>query len=233
MTIIKNTALRSQKISKPQTAVFYSQEESQRAAVEAEAVLQKAKTEAIAIKKEAEQEAQILLQKAKTEAIAIKKEAEQEGTALGLNQGKIQIQQEFSNQIQALHKIINILKTKEAEFLESVEKQILELVLAIAKKIVKQALKLKPEIILETIKHCLTKTKETQKIIIKVNPQDFNLVSKHKECFLQKIKNAGKFEIQESSSILEGDCILETSNGEINATIKEQFAKIKDSLYFT
>lgn len=163
-----------------------------------------------------------LISRAQEEAGTIKDSAAKEGYKAGLEKAQGDIQ-EIKNAIG------NFLSAKQEVF-EYIAPDILEISVDIARKIVKKEIEQDPQTILGTILDVLNGiSKEESNVRIKVNPAQTNLV---KESLPEIISNAGldaKIKVSSDDTIELGSCIIQTSNGIVDATVDTQLGIIKEA----
>ena len=164
-----------------------------------------------------------LISRAREEAESIKESAAKEGYQDGLNQAKADIEQ-------VKNSLTEFIGVKQAVF-DYVAPSIMEISLDIAKKIIKKELEQDPTIILESIKNLLKElSKDESKITLNVNPIQVSLI---KAEIPEMLSNAGleaKIMIIPDENIMEGGCLVTTTNGVIDATIESQLSVISEAL---
>ena len=109
-------------------------------------------------------------------------------------------------------------------------REILELIFAIAKKIIHHQIGSEDQAVKESIIKALHFAAEKSKVIVKVNPEDLRHVEKIKPELLTRIKEMRSIEVTTDAVINRGGCILETPCGDVDATIETQLEKIYQSL---
>ncbi|HAR64524.1 MAG TPA: hypothetical protein DF296_05130 [Candidatus Margulisbacteria bacterium] len=226
--IIKKSTGDSFSISSLAMETFHSQVEYEALEQDRSNIIEQGKEEATRIKEDAQAVAHAIVETAKREAVLIKESAREEGYKQGLGQARNEIEDEFSAGITAIQNIKQMIDKNLVEIFQSIENHVLEIIFEIAKKIVGYEVKANKAIVLEIITKCLAKTRERNHIIIKVNHNDFDMVEEKKEYFQRKVRGLKMIDIEESDQVFEGGCIIETSVGDINGDIEEQFHKIKD-----
>lgn len=164
-----------------------------------------------------------LISRAKEEANSIREAAAKEGYQEGLNEAK----EDIERVKEAIGKFFNA----KQEVYDSIAPDILEISLDIAKKIIKKEMSENPEILLENIKDILKGlSKEETKIILKVNPVQVAML---KQEIPEAMSTAGleaKVIIIPDETVMEGGCMITTTNGVIDATIETQLAIISEVL---
>ncbi len=164
-----------------------------------------------------------LISRAREEAQNIREAAAKEGYQDGLSQAKDDMEEVRSS-------LTAFLGAKQAVF-DYIAPDILEISVDIAKKIIKKELQQDPSIIIDNIIEILKGlSKEETKITLRVNPSQVSLL---KTEIPDAVKNVGldaKVIIVPDETIMEGGCMVTTTNGVIDATIETQLAVISEAM---
>ncbi len=164
-----------------------------------------------------------LISRAREEAQSIKEAAVKEGYQAGLDQAKADIED-------VKNAITSFLNAKQEVF-DYIAPDILELSVDIAQKIIKKELQQDPTIILENISEILKGlSKEESKITLRVNPAQVSLLKSETPNVLNNIGLDAKVMIVPDETVMEGGCMVTTTNGVIDATIETQLAVISEAL---
>lgn len=164
-----------------------------------------------------------LISRAREEAQSIKEAASKEGYEDGLSQAKSDIEE-------VKNSLTSFMSAKQEVF-DEVAPYILEMSIDIAKKIIKRELDQDPSLILENIQQLLkTLSKDETKITLKVNPVQVSLVKAEIPEMLNTAGLDAKVMIVPEEGIMEGGCMLTTTNGVIDATIETQLSVISEAL---
>ena len=164
-----------------------------------------------------------LISRAREEAESIKEAAQKEGYQDGLTQAKADIDE-------VRNTIISFMNAKQEVF-DAVSPYILEISIDIAKKIIKRELEQDPSIILDNIQRLFkTLSKEETKITLKVNPIQASLIKSEIPEMMNNVGLDAKVMIVPDEEIIEGGCLVTTSNGVVDATIETQLSVISEAL---
>lgn len=164
-----------------------------------------------------------LISRAREEAAAIKEAAKKEGYQEGLDAAQAEIEE-------LRGAIGNFLNAKQAVF-DSIAPDILEISLDIAKKIIKKESIEDSSIILENIKEILSGlSKEEKKISLKVNPSQCAMLKQEIPEVVTSMGFEASVSILPDENVMEGGCVVTTSNGVIDATIESQLSIISEVL---
>lgn len=163
-----------------------------------------------------------LISRAQEEAGTIKESAAKEGYKAGIENAQKDIEQVKSS-------IIEFSKAKQEVF-DYIAPDIMEISIEIARKIVKKEIEQNPQTVLQTIMDVLkTLPKDESRVVIKVNPQQLALV---KQSMPEVISDMGleiKTSVISDGTIELGGCVIQTSNGIVDATIQTQLEIIKEA----
>ena len=164
-----------------------------------------------------------LISRAREEAQSIKESAAKEGYNEGLSQAKEDIEE-------VKNAITSFLSAKQEVF-DYIAPDIMEISVDIAKKIIKKELQQDPTIILENISEILKGlSKEESKITLRVNPVQVSLLKTEIPEILSNAGLEAKVMIVPDETVMEGGCMVTTTNGVIDATIETQLSVISEAL---
>lgn len=164
-----------------------------------------------------------LISRAREEAQNIKEAAAKEGYQDGLSQAQADLN-DVKNAIMAF------LSAKQEVF-EYIAPDILEISVEIAQKIIKKELQQDPTIILDNIMEILKGlSKEETKITLRVNPAQVSLLKAEIPDVMNNVGLEAKVLIVPDETIMEGGCMVTTTNGVIDATIETQLSVISEAL---
>jgi flagellar biosynthesis/type III secretory pathway protein FliH len=106
------------------------------------------------------------------------------------------------------------------------EKEIISIVFAVTEKIVHHEIKTADRALSETIYRAINLAVDKSKIVCRVNPEDYDLVEQLKPELFVKIKEMKSMIVTSDPSISRGGCRLETSCGDVDASVESQLEKI-------
>ncbi len=202
----------------------------QKNTIEARKIKEDAEKEAQKIIEEAKQKAEQTIREAEQKALEIKESVREEAYKEGFEEGFKKGEEEVKRLIERLHVIINSAIDKRKEIIENAEAQLIDLVLLIARKVVKTISEEQKNVVIENIKEALKKVKGEAEITIRVNINDLELTSKQKEQFIKMVEDLKNVRVEEDSRVDPGGCIIETSFGDIDARIQTQLNIIEEKI---
>lgn len=197
--------------------------------IDPEEMLENTKHKCELMTREAELEAERILeearQKAAGEAQKITEEAWQKGYAEGIDAAAEQSRdiiaqaEEMRNEAQREHE----------EMIAGMEEEMLDLVMAVARKVVAGELATDREVIVRLIRDALPKCSNKEGAILRVSPEDADRLAEDREGLLSGIEGADSLEIKKDSTLHEGDCIIETKLGSVDAGVDTRLDKIEEA----
>ena len=208
---------------------------------EAFKILQKKSVEARKLKEEAQEEAEIILKDAKNEAARLENEAKAKAEAIvqetrdkaveeGKDEGYKKGEEEVNRLIERVHAIINAAIDNKKNIIENTEEQLVDLVLLIARKVVKVISEMEKDVVIENVREALKKLGKETEIVIKVNTKDLDLTTKNKRNFISMVESLERVRVEEDDRITRGGCIIETSLGDIDARVQTQLQVIEEKI---
>ena len=202
----------------------------------------KRQTDAAAvIKADAENEAENIIARAKSEAAQIiadaeaerdrlKSEAETSGFDKGHQEGYEKGVAEVERLIDRMHRILEAVMQRREEILADTESQIVELVILMARKVIKILSENQKNVVMANTMAALKKVKTRGEVTLRVNLEEVKLTSEHAKEFISHVENVQGITVLEDSSVERGGCIVETDFGAIDARISSQLQELENKI---
>ena len=191
---------------------------------------QEAEQEAQASREQAQREAEQIIREAEERGRKIEEEANrkglQEGREIGIEEGKAELQRV----IERFHVVLSKAIERRNEIIQESETQVVNLVLSIAKKVIKVISDHQKNVVINNINQSLQKLQQKSDVIVRVNLADLKLATRHKEDILRAAERVQNITIAEDTTVDPGGCIIETDFGEIDARIASQLREIEDRI---
>jgi flagellar assembly protein FliH len=197
---------------------------------QAQQTKQEAEHEAERIRNEAENEAERVVNEAESKSRKIEEEARDRGFAQGREDGYAKGEQEVERLVDRMHVILNKTIDRRNEIIEESEAQLVQLVLQIAKKVVKVISENQKNIVINNVVQSLRKLRAKADVVIRVNVQDLKLTTDHVKRFMEIAEKAEHITVMEDSTVDRGGCIIETDFGQIDARISSQLREIEEKI---
>lgn len=194
-------------------------------------LLEKARTEAKGIIQDAQEEAEYIRSQAEGESVKIKGDARSKGYAEGLKKAQQDIEADRQMAIDQSRQILEEARHTKMEILNSLESDMVRLVLAIARKIVVADLILQPAAIVDIIRQAIANLDDPENLRIYLNPTDLNLVIDAIDWGgLTEIGNRDiPVEVKGDPRISRGGAMIESSGGTVDARLETRFDNVEKS----
>ena len=120
-------------------------------------------------------------------------------------------------------------KNLREETYQSVEKEVVELALAIARQVICREVTMDREIVVCVAREALAKVGDSGIIKIKMSTADLQFINETRHQLSSLISNIDDVTLEAEESIQSGGCIIETDLGEIDARIEKQLQAVEES----
>jgi len=153
----------------------------------------------------------------------IHRQARQEGYAAGYQEGKGRSDAELARLVQLASSLDSALSRFDEDLMQS----LLTLSLDVAKQMMREALRVKPELALPAIREAVNSLPQaSQHPHIKLHPDDAALV----RSLMADELNHFHWKLIEDSRIERGGCRVETANSEVDATMESRWERVLAAL---
>lgn len=153
--------------------------------------------------------------------------AYEKGLSEGRQQGMALQKSETLHALEAISGIVREVSALKEEILEKSEREIVQLSLHIAEKVIHQEVKTNREVIRSVLKEAIKGIVNRESMKIRLHPQDFQFMMEVKTDFLQGFDGIGNIAFEEDRSIQRGGAIIETLYGEVDARVEQQQKEIE------
>ena len=164
---------------------------------------------------------------ARAEAEQIRAAAAAEGREAGYAAGLAEAHLAFEPARAALEAAARGIVAARDEFISLAEARAIELALALAEKVIGVALELRPELVVEIATGALRRAAERDHVVLLVNPDDLQLVRDAAGDLSAALGGIRRFEIVPERRIVRGGCLVQTAEGEIDATVLTQLDRAR------
>lgn len=156
-----------------------------------------------------------------------------DGKAQGLNEGEHTGFEQGTKKIEPLitsikEALIQLNSLREETY-QQIEKQVVELALAIARKVICREISTDKETVVCVAKEALAKVDDPGKINIKMNPSDLEFINETQYRISNLIADVNNVTFEAEDSVQSGGCVIETDLGEIDARIEKQIQAVEES----
>lgn len=226
---IKTIKNRAEENEEESSFVSYQERERILAAAQAEAdrIVQEAHGHAERIREQMEQQ-QLSFQ---LELQAMAEQAQHTGFMQGHEEGRQLGYHEAQALIDQAKETVALSKYDFEKKVESGERTILSLALKVAETIIAGTLTGDSERFLPIVKKALKEAREYREIQLHVHPSHYEYLLVQKEDLIRIFPKETELYIYPDSELTEQSCIIESTNGRIDASVDQQLDEIKRKLY--
>ena len=179
---------------------------------------------------EAERRAEQMVREAEQKANDIRRRATEEGRAQGIEQAKKRVDEQLERSSQALSSFIDQIKEQESELMQTCAPKLADIAVQLAEKIIHKEIEKDSSLVIAQAEEAISRILEREKLIVRVNPSDEELMKRHKEQLVRMFDGVDKIEIIGDSHIEKGGCIVETNLIKVDAQPASQLKAARKSL---
>lgn len=184
---------------------------------------------------QAQSVAKEIINKAQVEADTIKKDAFQSGYNNGINDAKKEVEEVIWNITQVFTNALNQLSAVKDELLKNAENDIIELTLAISRKLVCSELRQNPDLITDAIKEAIRIARTDDEVIIRINPDDRIFLEQNAEELMDYLRSAtfnptAKIILEDDQTMTQGGCVVITDTNIVDMTFESRFESMIETI---
>ena len=164
----------------------------------------------------------------------VQEKAYAEAYALGLVEGEKKAYDEekerVNNELVHIKSLIDEIKVIKTNLMKENEKQIVNLCLYLAKRLMMKEVNTDEAYIQGLIKKSLEMAQSDEEVTIRVSSEDNLWIEKHHDTIFKELNLDSSTKVEADESISRGGVIIETNHGVIDATIEQRFDKLESIL---
>lgn len=144
----------------------------------------------------------------------------------GIDEGRQAAERGLANVFKSLREGISAVTRLREKVLRESEDDLLKLSIMVARKIVQQEISHDPQILANIVAAAISGCTELDRINIRLNPEDYNLVASDRQPYFSGIGQHTHVALTPDDAILPGGCMVETVTGTIDARIEVQLDEV-------
>jgi flagellar assembly protein FliH len=180
-----------------------------------------------------ERKAEDMIQQAQERIALLEQEAYEKGFEQGERDGRDLGEKKAGKLLNHFENLLLELANMKKALLEQYEKEILELVFAIAKKIIHQKIENEEHVIEHSVMRALTMATDKSQVDLRINPDDLETIERLKPELVVRFNEIKSIVVTSDPSVTRGGCLVETPYGDVDASIEIQLEKIYTCLNST
>lgn len=197
------------------------------AVAEADRLLAAAREEAKAVLAEAQARAETMRQVAYDEGF---RQGHGEGLAQGEAAGLQQARGAVDEAVERAQRIVAMAEEQGREALQAAERDMVELALAAAGKVLARLVSEDEAAVLPIIRAALDKVREQEQITVRVHPDDYEMVLAARPELAAILTRSNALAVAADAGLKKGDCVVETPFGSVDARVDSQLALVRAAL---
>lgn len=150
----------------------------------------------------------------------------QEAYDRGMEEGQRLAERGLSNVFKSLREAVEDVISLRDQVFRECEEDLLRLSLMVAGTIIRQEIAQDRSILAKVVATALENSKENDEVLIRLNPEDYKLVSSHKQAYLQGVGDRKSLNLKPDDSVSVGGCIVDTVMGEVDARLETQLEEM-------
>jgi flagellar assembly protein FliH len=169
-----------------------------------------------------------LLAQAQAEAGEIREHARAEGHAEGLAAGRAEGAEELRQALDALAEVLASIETLRQQLAENVERDAIDLALALAGKILTATLEVRPEAVVDVVQGALRRVAGARGLSILVHPGDLEVVQAALGELGPRAGSIAPIDVQADQRVPRGGALVRTTEGEIDVRVATQLERARE-----
>ncbi len=121
-------------------------------------------------------------------------------------------------------------KMQAGQVIEDSEKNVLELALKIAEKIIGKDLERDPDVLIDIVGNAIQNMRSAKAMQLRVHPEDGKILREKRPRLMELIGRTVDLAIRDDSDVERGGCIIQTEFGVIDGQIRTQFEMLRNVL---
>jgi flagellar assembly protein FliH len=174
-----------------------------------------------------------VLKEAKERALAAEKEAYEKGFSQGEKDGLELGFKRLEAHLQSFQKVLAEVQRFQKEFFQKHEKEMVQFLITLVRKILRQDNPQAEQIVTAILHEAFRCVEERKGVQIRLHPKDYEFLKDHPERLPFPLNEASAegIKLAADPSLLRGGCLIETSFGDIDATLESQLDQITAGIW--
>lgn len=167
-----------------------------------------------------------LLQKAQQEAESIIRKAEEAAAKERQTAYDAGYQEGLAQTTELLVKA----RLEQDQFIKNANRDLMDLAIRIAEKIIGKQLEMDPETIIHIVKQAMQTVRQTKQLTVRVHPEDAKILRANEEELQEALGRQRILDVVEDKKVQHGGCIIESEIGTVEAQLHTQLERLKKIL---
>lgn len=196
---------------------------------DARALIDQAGRDGESILRDAAARAKEMVERAAARVEELESQARTRGHEEGVTAGRAAGYAELEEDVAAMHELIGNVREQRNVVIETAEPELVRLAMDVAERVVYDHVAIDPNVVLENVRHALTRLVGREIVTVRVNPADAEILRKHRENTATS-NDVEHLRIVEDQRVDRGGVVVETEAGTIDAKISTQLREARRAL---
>jgi flagellar biosynthesis/type III secretory pathway protein FliH len=171
-------------------------------------------------------EAEALLGHAQAQVEAALAAARQEGFEAGVAEGRAQV----AGAATALAEIAHGVEALAGQLQEDAVREATALAVEVAARVLRAELAARPERVADVVRGAIRRASDRSALVARVSPQDLAACRAAAPEIMERMGGIARLEVVDDPRVSPGSCLLETTTGDVDATVESQLGRILEAL---
>ena len=161
---------------------------------------------------------------------ALQHQAFEDGRVAGIEEGKVQCRQAVDQEMQRAMTLVEQVKVAKAEMVVQAEADLVELALAIARRVLHREASIQKEVLTDHIHRILQNLSTSGRVCLKAHPDEVTHLQEMQSQFVTRDGDPITIHIEGDHAVGLGGCTIHTDGLYIDATIDQQIQNLGEAL---
>ncbi|NPU84720.1 MAG: hypothetical protein HPY65_09555 [Syntrophaceae bacterium] len=157
-------------------------------------------------------------------------ESYEKGIREGVKRGREAQQADTRRQLDTLAGLLAEVASLKRKILEDSEPDILEMIFAVAEKVLHREVAQQPDAVVPVLKAAMKNVMDRDGVKIRMHPQDYQHLLEIREDFLRQTDGLRNVVFEQDESLHRGGVFIETRFGDVDARLDRQLGELKSQL---
>jgi flagellar assembly protein FliH len=171
-------------------------------------------------------EAEALLAGAEAQVQAALAAAREEGFQAGFAEGQAQV----AGTAAAVAEIAHGMEALAGQLQEDAVREATALAVEVAARVLRAELAVRPERVAEVVRGAIRRAADRSSLVARVSPRDLAACRAAAPAIMEQMGGISRLDVVDDPRVSPGSCLLETTAGDVDATVESQLGRILDAL---
>jgi flagellar biosynthesis/type III secretory pathway protein FliH len=153
------------------------------------------------------------------------------GFEQGYAAGAAAAEDALAQSVRRLAEMVASVQENHASFFRMAERQVVDLALQIAQKVVEREVENMPDLAVSVVRSALEEMDARTAVRVRVNPEDAELLRRRWSQVVPSGVSADRIELQPDERVRPGGAVIETTHGQVDAQLETKLAQLGNALW--